>query len=161
MPTYCGHATKRHVTLTDDERAQLHALLTKGTHHARVLTRARILLAADQSDTDANIAATLHVSPATVANVRTRYAAGGLDRALYDAPRPGGTRKLDGAQEATLVALACTTPPEGHTVWTMQLLADRLVTLGVVDTLSDETVRRTLKKTPSNRGRSSTGASHT
>ena len=159
MPTYCGHATKYHVTLSDDGRQQLTSLLAKGTHNARVLTRARILLAAEQSYTDAQIAERLHVSPATVANVRTRYATGGLDRALYDAPRPGGTRKLNGAQEATLIALACTTPPDGHTVWTMQLLADRLVTLEIVDTLSDETVRRTLKKMNSSPGKRATGAS--
>lgn len=78
MPTSCGHATKRHVSLTEDDRRQLQVLLKKGTHSTRVLTRARILLAADQSDTDA------------------RYVAGGLDRARYDAPRPGGARKLDG-----------------------------------------------------------------
>lgn len=159
MPTYCGHATKRHVTLTEDDRFQLHALLKKGTHSARVLTRARILLAADQSITDAVIAQTLHVSSATVGNVRARYVAGGLDRALYDAPRPGGIRKLDGAQEATLIALACTTPPEGQAVWTMQLLANRLVTLKIVDHLSDETVRRTLKKMHSSPGRKASGAS--
>ena len=159
MPTYCGHATKHHVRLTEDERAQLCALLTKGTHNARVLTRARILLAADDSHPDHAIAQALHVHPTTVANIRQRYGDGGLDRALYDAPRPGGIRKLDGAQEATLIALACTTPPEGHAVWTMQLLADKLVVLQMVESLSDETVRRTLKKTPSNLGRKASGAS--
>ena len=159
MPIYCGHATKHQVTLTEDERAHLHALLAKGTHQARVLTRARVLLAADQSLPDEQIAEGLHVHHTTVAHIRHRYVDGGLTRALFDAPRPGGKRKLDGAQEATLIALACSTPPEGQKVWTMQLLADRLVTLQLVETLSDETVRRTLKKMNSSPGRRASGAS--
>jgi transposase len=135
------------VDLTADERAGLLALLNKGTAPARRLTRARILLRADEGGTDQEIAATLHVHPATVERTRRRFVEGGVERALSDQPRPGGRPKLDGKAEAHLVALACSTPPEGRTRWTMQLLADRLVELRMVEQISDETVRRTLKKT--------------
>lgn len=155
----CGQATKYLVNLTDDERAHLKVLIAKGTGKARVLARARILLAADRNDTDAAIADALHTSPDRVADVRRRCVDGGLDRALYDAPRPGAQRKLDGNQEAFVIALACTDPPEGRQRWTMQLLADKLVALQVVDTISDETVRETLKKTRPSPGNRRTGAS--
>jgi transposase len=135
------------VDLTADERAELRALLNAGVAPARRLTRARILLLADEGGTDQGIAAALHVHAATVERTRRRFVEGGVERALRDRPRPGGRPKLDGKQEAHLVALACSRAPEGRAQWTMQLLADRLVALGVVDAISDETVRRTLKKT--------------
>jgi transposase len=155
----CGQATKYLVNLTDDERAHLEALIATGTGKARVLTRARILLAADRNDTDAAIAYALHTSQDRVADVRRRCVEGGLDRALYDAPRPGAQRKLDSAQEAFVIALACTDPPAGRERWTMQLLADKLVALQVVESISDETVRATLKKTRPSPGNRPTGAS--
>ena len=136
------------VDLTADERAGLLALLNKGVAPARKLTRARILLLADEGGTDREIAAALHVHPATVERTRRRFVEGGVERALSERPRPGGRPKLDGKQEAYLIALACSRAPEGRAQWTMQLLADRLVELRVVDAISDETVRRTLKKTP-------------
>ena len=114
---------------------------------ARRLTRARILLLADEGGPDQGIAAALHVHPATVERTRRRFVEGGVERALSDRPRPGGRPKLDGQGEAHLVALACRTPPEGRARWTMRLLADRLVELELVDAISDETVRRALKKT--------------
>ena len=89
--------------------------------------------------------------------IRKRFVEDGLEAALSEQPRPGGQRKLDGQQEAFLIALACSTPPEGRACWTMQLLADRLVELQVVEAISDETVRRTLKKTSSSRGRRKPG----
>lgn len=135
------------VDLSEEERAGLLARLGKGTARARELTRARILLLADEGRRDEAIAAILHVHAATIARARRRFVEGGVERALSDQPRPGGRPKLDGKQEAVLVALACSQAPEGRSRWTMQLLADRLVELEVVDTLSDETVRRTLKKT--------------
>jgi len=156
---YCGQATKYLVNLTDDERAFLEALITKGTGKARVLTRARILLAADRNDTDEAIAYALHTCRDRVADVRKRCVEGGLQRALYDAPRPGARRKLDGAQEAFVVALTCTDPPAGRECWTMQLLADKLVELQIVDTISDECVRETLKKINSSPGSRRTGVS--
>ena len=141
------------VTLSEDERAHLLALTKKGALSARKLTRAHVLLQADAGAMDAAIAAALHVGIATVERVRKRFVEEGLDAALRERLRPGGHRKLDDKQEAFLIALACSTPPEGRTCWTMQLLAGKLVELRVVDTISDETVRRTLKKTSSNHGR--------
>ena len=146
------------VTLTEDERAHLMALTKKGKVAARKLTRAHILLQADAGGIDAAIAGALHVGMATVERVRKRFVEEGLEAALCERPRPGGQRKLEGKQEAFLVALACSTPPEGRTLWTMQLLADKLVELRVIDTISDETVRRTLKKTRSSRGSKRPGA---
>ena len=84
--------------------------------------------------------------------IRKRFVEEGLEAALSERPRPGATRKLDGHQEAYLMALACSDPPQGKKRWSMQLLADRLVEVGVVDEISDETIRRTLKKGTSNRG---------
>jgi transposase len=149
---------KQHpVSLNDEQHEQLNKLLSKGEANARVLTRARILLLAHKQWFDKDVAEALQVNPSTVMNVRKRFGTGGLDAALYDKPRPGAVRKLDGKQEALLVALACSQPDERET-WTMQLLADKLVELNVVDEISDETVRRTLKKTRSSRGRRSSGA---
>jgi Homeodomain-like domain len=130
-------AKKYIVNLTNAERETLLALTKKGSLRARKLNRAHILLQADAGATDTAIAAALHVGTATVERIRKR---------------PGGTPKLDGKGEATLVAWACSTPPDETKVWTMHLLADKLVTLGVVDSISDETVRRTLKKTISSPG---------
>lgn len=140
------------VDLSDDEREQLLALTKKGETRARRLTRAHVLLAAADGLKDKEIVAALHVGIATVERIRKRFVFGGLERALKDDPRPGASRKLDGRQEAYLVALTCSDPPEGRQRWTMQLLADQMVRMEVVDTLSDETVRRTLKKTTSNPG---------
>jgi transposase len=148
-----GAPVKRYlVTLTDAERAKLDGLTRKGTLGVRKLRRAQILLAADQGLTDAAIAAAIHASTSTVERTRQRFVAGGLDWALSERPRPGARRKLSGKAEAYLVALACSAPPEGQAHWTMQLLADRLVALEQVDTVSDETVRRALKKTISSPG---------
>jgi transposase len=108
--------------------------------------RARILLLGDEGSTDEAIAAALHVHRATVERTRRRLVEGGVDRAPSERPRPGGRAKLDGKQEMVLVALACSHAPEGRSRWTLRLLADRLVELEVVDAISDETVRRTLKK---------------
>jgi transposase len=135
-----------HVTLTDAERDQLQDLIKKGRIAARTLTRAHVLLHADTGRSDQAIADALHIGRATVERIRKRFVEGGLERALTEAPRPGAKPKLDGKQEAFLIATACSTPPAGRARWTMQLLADRMVTLQQVDTLSDETVRRVLKK---------------
>jgi transposase len=154
------------VALTPDERGQLDALLRKGKAAALVLTRARILLKADQADggpawDDARIAESLEVGERTVSRVRQRFVERGFEACLRRKPqdRPSRERKLDGAAEAKLVAVACSKAPAGRAEWTMQLLADKLVELGVVESISDETVRRALKKTPSSRGRRSSGAS--
>ena len=140
-------AKKYIVDLTDAERTELRDLIKKGTAKARTLTRAHILLRADEDATDAAIAEALHVSIRTVERTRQKFVEGNRAAALSERPRPGAKRKLDAKGEAHLVALACSTPPEGQAVWTMWLLADELVALGLVESISDETVRRTLKKT--------------
>jgi transposase len=134
------------VTLTDDERATLVDLTKKGSTSARKITRAHILLHAADGASDQTIADALHVGRATAERVRKRFVEGNLERALSDLPRPGAKRKLTGKQEALLIATACSTPPESRVRWTMQLLATKLVELKVVEAISDETVRRTLKR---------------
>jgi DNA-binding MarR family transcriptional regulator len=149
-----------HVTLTDEERATLVAFLKKGAAKGRKYTRAHILLLADETDaSDAEIAALLHTSPDTVQRTRKKFVEGNLEGALNEKRRPGARVKLTPAQERQVTLLACSDAPEGRTTWTMQLLADRLVTLEIVDALSDETVRRTLKKMNSSPGKRATGAS--
>ena len=147
------------VTLTAEERRQLSDLIAAGTAAARKLAHTRILLKADAAGggaawTDERIAEAVEVGRATVERVRQRFVEQGLEAALVRKPqdRPSRERKLDGRAEARLIALACSAPPGGRAEWTMQLLADRLVELEVVDTVSDETVRRALKKTRSSPG---------
>ena len=146
------------VDISDEERQSLLKHLSSGKHSSRKLTRARILLQADDGFTDDQIAQSLRVGRVTVERLRQRFVEGGLT-ALTDKPRPGKKPKLSANAEARLIAEACSQAPEGRTHWTMQLLADRLVELREVDTISDETVRRTLKKTSSSRGANSNGAS--
>jgi transposase len=129
--------------------------MAAGTESARKLIHARILLKADQSEegpawVDERIAEAVEVSQPTVSRVRKQYVVEGLDAALNRRPpRREYRRKLDGEQEAHLIAIACSSPPEGQARWTLHLLADRLVELEVVDSVSYQTVRRTLKKTNS------------
>jgi len=146
------------VELTPDERDHLEALTRKGSTSARRMKRALVLLAADEGDKDEEIAAKARVHRVTVEDIRKRFVLEGLDAALSERPRPGKARLLDGRQEAFVIALACSDPPAGRASWTMQLLADRLVELKVVESISDETVRRTLKRGRSSRGSASSGA---
>src|SRR5215208_1256595 len=157
----CGRPkvrTKYSVCLSEDERAYLQTLVGRGTAPARSLAHARILLKANQGEagpgwTDAAMATALEVGLSTVARVRQRYVTDGLDAALNrKGPDREYRRKLDGEQEARLIALACSTPPAGRQRWTMRLLAERVVALEVVDMVSHETVRQTLKQTTSSRG---------
>ena len=106
----------------------------------RVIKRAMILLKGDAGDADDDIAQAVKVSSRTVQRVRERYAEDGIERALYDAPRPGGTPRLDEKQEATLVAIACSAPPEGHTHWTIELLRAKLIDDSVVPSVSVGTI---------------------
>ena len=140
-------AKKYIVTLTHEEREKLHALIQKGNVKARKLNRAHILLLADEGEADETIAEMLHTTPSTVQRTRQRFVEESFEAALHERRRPGKARILQGRQEAFLVALACTPPPTGRKRWTMELLADRLVELRILETISDETVRRTLKKT--------------
>jgi len=134
------------VELTPEERAELLGFVNRGNAPARRLTRARALLLADEGRTDVEIAEALYISRPTVERLRKRFVDEGLEWALKDRPRTGAPRRLSGRDEALLVATACSEAPEGRTRWTMQLLADRLVELEVVKSISDETVRRCLKK---------------
>lgn len=147
------------VDLTEAERNELLALTNKGTVQARKMKRAQILLQADRGLTDAEIVAALRVSRPCVERVRQRFVAGGLPTALTEAKRPGAQRKLDGQQEARLIAEACSAPPAGHARWTMRLLADRVVELSLADKISHETVRQVLKKTIPSPGKRRNGAS--
>ena len=139
--------------MTDEDRFELETLNRKGKASARTLTRARILLKADQGDkgeawTDAEIAEALDVTSKTVFNLRRRWVEEGLETALKrrKQERPSRTRKLDGKSEAKLVATCCGPAPQGRARWTLRLLADQLVQLEAVESISPETVRRTLKK---------------
>jgi transposase len=134
------------VDLTPDEHDSLLALTSKGEVRARKMKRAQVLLKADVGATDAAIMQALGVSRPMVERLRKRFVEGGLERALNEDPRPGQPPKLNGKQQARLIAEACSTPPEGRARWTLQLLADRAVTLGLSERLSYETVRRVLKK---------------
>jgi transposase len=143
------------VILTEAQREQLKSLIAAGTAPARKLTHARILLKADQSPegpgwVDEKVAEAVETSQPTVARVRRQYFEEGLEAALNRRPpNREYRRKLDGEQEARLVALACSEPPEGQARWSLRLLADKLVELEVVEEISYQTVGRVLKKTPS------------
>jgi len=150
---------KQHiVSLTEQQRASLKSLISGGQAAARTLTRARILLKADTGHeggggADRAIGAALEVSRPTVERVRKRFAQEGLAAALYPRPRlTAPQRRLDGEKEAQLIALTCSAPPEGRQRWTLRLLAAGLIEREIVDTLSHETVRQTLKKTNSSPG---------
>ena len=141
------------VTLAPDERIELDALIHKGKADARKLTRARILLLADEANgcparIDAEIAQALAVSTRTIERLRQRFVEQGLAAALLPTPtKRVYARCLDGRQEAQLIALACSAPPEGKRHWTLRLLAQQVVELGYADSVSHETVRQVLKKT--------------
>ena len=135
------------INLSDEEQRELLEITRKGEVKARKMKRAMILLKADEGLSDPQIMAAISVSRPTVERIRKRFVEGGLERALNEDPRPGQKRKLDGRGEAQLIAVACSQAPDGHDHWTLRLLADKLVQLEVVENISYETVRRTLKKT--------------
>lgn len=147
------------VQLSDDERALLHHFITTGVHSARSIRRAQILLAADRQRSDPWIAEQHGVSKTTVYNLRRCYCTEGLQATLHDKPRPGAPPKLDGRGEARFTAIVCSDPPAGRQRWTVRLLADRLVTLELVDSISPATVGTLLKKTNSSPGRNAPGVS--
>ncbi len=147
-------AFKYIVNLSDEERQHLWEITSKGKTTGRIVKRAQILLLADVGHPDETIATMLKIGESTVHRTRQRCVEQGVELALKERPRQGRAAKLKGKTEAFLVATACSDPPSGRESWTMQLLADRLVELNLVESLSDEleegrslTVRRTLKKT--------------
>jgi len=134
------------VDLTETERQEVLTLLRKGKTGVRKITRARILLKADEGLKDAEIASALNTSPSTVERTRKRFVEGGLDKALNEDPRPGRVPKLGEREEAHLIALACSDAPDGHDHWTLRMLADKVVELGFAESISHEAVRQRLKK---------------
>ena len=135
------------VRLTPEQRESLEQLRDQALPRKQQY-RCDILLRSHEGDTDREIADDLGVDPATVGRVRRRFAEHGLDAALNDRPRSGAPPKLDGKQEAMVIALACTEAPEGRDRWSVRLLARRAVELEVVEAVSRETIRRVMKKTP-------------
>ena len=146
------------VDLAESEQRELMKLVSRGKASARKINRARILLLATEDRPDTAIADALKVGVRTVERTRQKFVEEGLQVALNDRPRPGRQPKLDGSQQAYLIALACSDPPSGRKRWTLRLLAGRLVEAGVVDEISGETVRQVLKKATSSPGANSSGA---
>lgn len=139
-------AKKYVVKLEPGEREQLLEMTRKGTIGARKMKRAQILLKADEGWKDEDIIKALNTNRSTVERTRKRLVEGGLDKALNEDPRPGQRVKLDSRAEAHLIALACSDAPGGRDHWPLRLLADKLVELGVVKSISHETIRQTMKK---------------
>ena len=146
------------VGLTGEQRDELEHLVRAGKSPARVATRARILLKTDEGWSAPQVARALDVAQGTVFGIKRRFAEGGLAGVLQDRPQAHRYRKLDDRGEAHPIALACSPAPEGHDHWTLRLLADKVVELGLAPSLSHETVRLHLKKTSSSLGRSGSGA---
>lgn len=140
------------IQLSDEQRAELEALIHTGKAAARVQNRARILLLSSEGKSEAEIVTSLHTSPATIYSVRSHFRTEGLQRALYDKPHAGRPPRITGEVQAHLVMLACSTPPQGKDRWTLQLLADKMVELQYIEAISDQAVYYTLKKTNSSLG---------
>jgi putative transposase len=141
---------KQHVTLTDADRATLHEILAKGSLPVRIFKRATALLELDRGKSLLAVATTLDVDDSTVGIWRNKYRADAL-AFLSDAPRAGRPVTIDGMQRAKITALACSTPPEGHSGWSLRMLADKVVEAGFCDAISYRHVGNILKKTTSNR----------
>jgi transposase len=140
------------INLQEQERQELEQQIRKGIRSARELTRARILLLSDQGQGVGQVTEAVMCSRGTVINVKKRYLEGGLEAALHDKPRPGARPKITGDVEAHLIALTCSDPPEGYGQWTLRLLANRLVELELVESISHTAVGKVLKKTDSSLG---------
>lgn len=138
---------KYQVKLKPKERKLLRQFISKGSEKARKITRCRILLLADEGKTDAHIIEALDVARNTIRQVRLRYIHEGLESAINEQPRPGAPKKFSGKHKAQITALACSKAPEGRNRWSLRLLADKVVELGLVDDISYKTIERTLKKT--------------
>ena len=149
---------KNEVHLRSEQRTKLLRIVRTGQHKAREILCAHILLKSDRGWTDAHIAEAFDISVDTVRRTRLRFRRGGLKAALHERPRSGAPTKLTMEQETALIALACSTPPEGHRRWTVRLLAEEAVKRGLVPGVVAETLRQILKKTPSSRGNSKAGA---
>ena len=147
------------VNLTDEDRAYLNRLIRRGKTSARSLTRARILLMADEGYSNKEIVEILKTTKPTIVQIKKRYSQEGLDSAINEKPRSGAPIKIDGTIEAQVTLIACSEPPEGRSSWTLQLIADKLVELEVIDSISAMSIQRTLKKVRPSHGRKSDGVS--
>jgi transposase len=147
------------VHLNDEQRADLTQRLERNPLTGRQRRRHQILLLADQGRTDERIVQATGAGLSTVQRLRKRWVRDGLQAALAEKPRCGAPAKLDGKQQALIIALACSDAPQGHAQWSARLLANRAVEMEIVEAVSESTVRRLLKKMHSSRGRSSPGAS--
>jgi transposase len=136
------------VRLTPEQRGELTDRLERGPLNGRRRRHLQIPLMADEGQTDQQIAAATGAGRSTVERIRKRFAREGLEAAVHDKPRSGAPPEFDGKQEAMIIALACSDAPEGRTCWTAELLANRAVALGVVESISETTVRRILKEMP-------------
>lgn len=145
--------------LRDEDRDELQELVSKGNHSVRKIKRAQVLLASETGQSAHVIGELIGVSAGTVHNVRARYVQEGLTRALNELPRPGKPKKIYAREEALITGIACSKPPTGHDHWTLQMIADRVVQLTDLTSLSKPTVMKTLKKANSNPGSLSNGAS--
>jgi transposase len=153
-----GIMAKRYrVTLSADERERLERLSRQRTASVRMVRRAQALLLAAEDKTDEVIAERLRMGVATLERLRRRCVEEGVEASLRERPRPGARPKLGPKEQAFVVALACTKPPEGRHRWTMQMLADRVVELELVPDITDEAIRLLLKRTSSSRGSTSSG----
>jgi transposase len=150
-------AKRYRVTLTDEERRRLEDLTRKGKASVRMVRRAQTLLLAADEERDEDIAKALRIGISTVERTRKRCVEEGVEASLRERPRPGARPKLGPNEQAYLVALACTKPPEGRHRWSMQMLADRLIELEMVPDITDEAIRLLLKRTSSSRGSRSSG----
>ena len=134
------------IKLTDEQKEKLNALIDKGIHSAREIKRAKVLLLAEQDKIDNEVAQIVGYTEQQVQNIRKRFFCEGLESTLKEKPRPGAPIKLDRRAEEIASAIACSNPPGGHSCWTMQMIADKLVELKYASDITDETVRFRLKK---------------
>lgn len=134
------------IILSNEDEKKLREIIDKGIHSARVVKRAEILLKLTEGHSSREIGEMVNRHYNTVNSIRKKYEVGGIQEALYDAPRPGAPRKVYSEHEAMITTLACSEPPEGYSCWTLELLADRVVQLTDLESIGRETIRRTLKK---------------
>jgi len=139
--------TKNPVKLQTEERDLLKQMVKKGKENARKITRCRILLLADEDKSDREIRDALYSSPNTIRQVRVRYRQKGMETAINERNRPGAPKKFTGKEKAKITAIACSKAPQGHSRWTVRLLADKVVELDIVDSISHMSIERILKKT--------------
>jgi transposase len=147
------------IQLSEEERQEVEGFIRRGKANARTLTRAHVLLKAADGWTITRLSETFNISPATVSNIRQRYREGGINAVLTDRRQQNRRRALSGAAEAMIVAVACSPVPDGHDHWTVRMIRDKLVEMGVVDHVSHGTVHHALKKMNLSPGSASSGVS--